>query len=166
MLQKTFTHCFLLIFIFCMVACSSNTATTEKEKAPAKAGLENPLPALQEVLKGTIKVEYLITEAGITFETEGNKEVYRFFSYITNEDADEETCPELFDGNVVFKNIEGDIVQPVDFNFTNICNRAVFHLDGVRYAKKLSKESVPFFKQFLKMRQQVIDQNENGGGGH
>ena len=87
---------------------------------------------------------------GMTFETQSNKEVMRFLSYIKDEAADLSKCPKnKYDGSVVFKDPEGDIKMAMEFNVLNNCNRVVYEIDGKKISNPLSEYGLQFFNQVL-----------------
>ena len=82
---------------------SSNTANTP-------AAYQSKLAQVAQIMSQCDKAEYLMYNMGMTFETQSNKEVMRFLSYIKDEAADLSKCPKnKYDGSVVFKDPEGDI---------------------------------------------------------
>lgn len=163
----------LLLFVTFLGACSSNQSDQNASKpnngtgtaAPTSsnntqataAASEDPRPAIIEVLQGCTKVEYMVYDAGITFESESTNEVLRFFSYISNNVPGTGCPPDKFDGNVVFKNAQGEIKVQLQFNLPALsnCNRVTFkHKDKV-YERTLDPNGLQFFGQVLNMRNQV-----------
>ena len=142
---------------------ASNTATTSTTPPPAAATTTtdsrqgDPRAAIAELLRTCSKVEYMVYDAGITFESEGSNEVLRFLSYITNNPPGSGCPSEKYDGNAVFKNAKGEIQFQVQFNLPAVssCNRVMFKFKDQSYLRTLDQNGIGFFGQVLNMRNQV-----------
>ena len=148
----------LLATTFLGISCNQGgekaVDTTPKEVAkPAEPVYESRLQAVGNILKDCIKAEYLMNNVGITFETQSNTEVMRFYSYIEDKPADLSQCKKgKYDGSVVFKDIEGDIKLAMDFNITPECNRIEYQIEGKKYKHPISQLGLNFFGQVLGQR--------------
>jgi hypothetical protein len=132
-------------------SAATNTAT-----APT-AGTQDSRGEVMAVLNNCTKVEYMVYDAGITFESESNAEVLRFFSYVSS-NPPSAGCPvDKYDGNAVFKNAQGEIKMQLQFNLPALsnCNRIMFTVNGTRYDLSLDANGLQFFGQVLNMRNQV-----------
>lgn len=141
----------LLSVIICLgMACQSDSKKEDAKQTKSELAFESGLPKAQLILSQCDKVEFMMNNVGVTFETQGNSEVMRFFSYIMNKPADQSKCKKgTYDGGAVFKNPEGDIKMTMEFNISDTCNRVVFVLDGKEYAHPLNVAGTAFFKQVL-----------------
>ncbi|MGB1205966.1 MAG: hypothetical protein ACPG5B_09980 [Chitinophagales bacterium] len=161
--------------LFSLFFCSSllwiSCNTTEKEENKTKqsqqttttsASYTSPLPKVVEILQNCEKVEYVLYNFGVTFESPGKGEVARFFSYIMDEPATQAACKNnKHDGSVVFKDAEGDIKMGMEFSFINGCERVYFEIEGQKYGQKMSEAGVGFFKQIISMQQQKQQEIQN-----
>lgn len=155
-----------VILLSMLLACNSGNNTNGDNNSTAinnkteqanqnSTTYQTPLPALAEVLQSCEKIEYVLYDFGITFESQSNNEVLRFFNYILDKPADETNCTKnKHDGSVVFKNTNGDIVLGMEFNVIKNCKRVVFTLDNKTYSQQMSEEGVAFFAQIVQMRNQ------------
>lgn len=139
--------CISIFFsIIFAVACTNNDKknNTDLKITPTPS----PKIALQKALKDCQKVEYVLYNEGLTFETQGKGDIFRFNSFLEEEPNTNPQCPaNNFDGGVVYKDGKGDIILSMDFNYLNGCMRAVFTLDGIKYNQKLSPQATAFFNQ-------------------
>lgn len=150
------------ILIICMVvltiaaaACNSEKTKNNAETASPAAGAkyESPMGKVSEILSGCVKVEYLLYNMGITFESESNEEVMRFYSYILDQPANSTNCkPGKYDGSVVFKDANGDIKLGMEFNILNGCARVSIPLNGKKYEQQMNENGLSFFNQVLRMK--------------
>jgi len=138
---------------------SSKTNATSTNQT-GTASFDSPLPKVKQLLTSCVKVEYLLYDLGISFETESNEEVMRFFSYIMNQPANVTNCKEgKYDGSVVFKDTNGDIKLGMEFNILNGCNRVSIPMDGKKYELPLNEAGLGFFNQILNMRSKAETDN-------
>lgn len=144
-----------LFLMFGIISCQSvdsNKSNTEKTKlTPAKVD-SSVLVNLAQVLSQCQKVEYVLYDYGITFETQSANEMHRFFKFIQLEIADTQKCPSKYDGGVVFKDLEGDIKMAMELNIVPECKQVVFQLDGKTYHQVFSDKGIDLFKEIIKMR--------------
>ena len=158
MKQYSFLICFSCFLLF-FAACDT-TNSPKKEKATQNTPVNNkpsnyvsPLDEVKQVLLECVKVEYLLYDYGISFESEGQRSVGQFFAYIVDSPADESKCPKgQHDGAVVFKNADGDIKLSMEINIFKGCNRLVFTINDKRHALLLNDQGIGFFNQVLQMR--------------
>ena len=150
---------------------SSNTASTQQAApttpAPSPgAGTPNnpnPLVKVTEILKNCTKVEYVLYNYGITFESVSPKEVMSFYSYVENIIPDESQCkPETYDCGVVFKDAKGDIKQAMEINIFPQCNRVAIVVDKKTYFCRLKPGGLGFFQQVINQQQEVARKAQEG----
>lgn len=162
-LIMSFCRLFILMAIVLMSACHNNQLDPADKKptsgaAPSAAtAKDDPRASVAEILRTCSKVEYMVYDAGITFESEGSNEVLRFLSYITNDIPGSGCPPEKYDGNAVFKNAQGEIKFQVQFNLPAVsnCNRVIFKHNNQTYDRTIDQNGIQFFGQVLNMRNQV-----------
>ncbi|QQS30164.1 MAG: hypothetical protein IPM47_04225 [Sphingobacteriales bacterium] len=153
----------VVIVVLCLLmaisACNQKsdpdqkTNTKTNPSTSAAASWDSPLPKVQQILANCVKVEYLLYDMGISFETESNEEVMRFFSYIMDQPANVTNCkPGKYDGSVVFKDNNGDIKLGMELNILNGCNRVSVPVEGKKYEMPLNENGLGFFNQILRMR--------------
>ena len=165
-MKKIFFTLFFCSSLF-WLACNTTdkkTTDTKKEKQTTKAvaAYDSPLPKAVAILQNCEKVEYVLYNFGVTFESPGRGEVARFFNYIMNEPATQAACkPNKHDGSVVFKDAEGDIKMGMEFSFLNGCERVFFDIEGQKYGQKMNEAGVGFFKQIISMQQQKQQEIQN-----
>ncbi len=170
MTMSFFCRLFCLIALACLGACQNNPnadklATTANPSSNAAANnnsasahpSDDPRGAISELLRACTKVEYIVYDAGITFESEGSNEVLRFLSYVTNTASGSGCPPDKYDGNAVFKNAQGEIKFQVQFNLPAVsnCNRVTFSHNNQTYHRTIDPNGIGFFGQVLNMRNQV-----------
>ncbi len=162
-----------ILFLACMTlfACNNNGGQANKEpkkentaakKQPAKASnYESPMERLAMELADCVKVEYLMYNLGMTFESPSETEAKRYYGYLVDQPANETNCKKDYDGSIVFKNANGDIKMGMEFNLPQLsnCNRVMFQLDGKEYRVPYNQAGIQFFDQVLKLRQ---NPNPNG----
>ena len=145
---------------------NSTQTTTPTAQPTAGAGqpnADNPLPALAEILTQCAKVEYVLYDAGISFELQGANQVLLFGNYIENVRPDESKCPSnQYDGGVTFRKANGDMGQTMDFNMTPNCNRLVFAINGKQYRCRLNQGGINFFNEVINRKSGVIEQMQKG----
>ena len=140
----------------------TNHVKPKKQATTAAAPYDSPLPKAAAILQNCEKVEYVLYNFGVTFESPGKGEVARFFSYIMDEPATQAACkPNKHDGSVVFKDAEGDIKMGMEFSFLNGCERVFFEIEGQKYGQKMSEAGVGFFNQIISMQQQKQQEIQN-----
>ena len=123
----------------------------------------NPLDKVSPILQNCTKVEYVLYNHGITFESTSPKEVMSFYSYVENIRPDESQCkPEAYDGGVVFKDAKGDIKQAMELNIFPQCNRVQIVVDGKTYFCKLKQGGLAFFQQVINQQQEVVRKAQEG----
>lgn len=159
--------------------CACNQNKPDNDKAPSANGAnapsnqlqptlatENHVPELAKILSECTKVEYMVYNAGITFESESNQEVMRFGSYITNYEPAPNACKTSdYDGGVVFKNADGNIKMSMQFNIPALsCNRITFKMGDKSYTRTLGQPGLDFFGQVLNLRNQTQQQMAPTGG--
>ena len=158
--MKTLLHS-LFCFLFCvlvLLACQSGTTTkdsaaTKMVSTPSKID-SSVLQNVANVLSKCQKVEYVLYDYGVTFETQSTNEMQRFFSFIQLDIADTQKCPSKYDGGVVFKDIEGDIKMAMELNISEDCKRVVFEIGGKTYHQVFSDKGIELFEEIIRMRQQ------------
>ena len=155
-MKKCLSFVVPLLLIFSLVACNTNdkkssgAATTTQSQS---GKYESPMQQVSNILSGCVKVEYLMYNMGITFESESNEEVMRFYSYILDQPANETNCkPNKHDGSVVFKDANGDIKLGMEFNILNGCAKVSIPLDGKKYEQQMNENGISFFNQVLRMK--------------
>ena len=158
----------LLCSSFLWISCNSSdskTNTTQQTKPTTNepaANYVSPLPKVAAILQNCEKVEYVLYNFGVTFESPGKGEVARFFNYIMDEPATQAACkPNKHDGSVVFKDAEGDIKMGMEFSFLNGCERIFFDIDGQKYGQKMNEAGIGFFKQIISMQQKQQQEIQN-----
>ncbi len=132
-------------------------AKAKVEKKETKEAFVSPRPQLAQVLSKASKVEYLLYNMGMTFESPSETEAKRFYGYLMDVPADLTNCKGgNHDGSITFKNDEGDIVFGMEFNLPQLsnCNRVVFDLDGKKYQIPYNEQGVNFYNQVLQLRPQ------------
>ena len=156
MKNQSIIFLFLIALTFLGMSCNQGSDQKAAEKAvkaapkPAAPAYESRLAAVGSILKDCIKAEYLMNNVGMTFETQSNTEVMRFYSYIEDKPANLSKCKKgKYDGSVVFKDIEGDIKLAMDFNVLGNCNRIEYQMDGKKYKHPISQAGINFFNQVL-----------------
>ncbi len=136
----------------------AKTETKAEKAAPAaSSGFVSPRPQLAQVLAKANKVEYLLYNLGMTFESPSETEAQRFYGYLLDQEADLTNCKgSNYDGSITFKNDEGDIVFGMEFNLPQLsnCNRVVFDLDGKKYQLPYNEQGINFYNQVLQLRPQ------------
>ena len=148
-------------------ACNSDGKTDKKtdtkaktEKPAAKAAeastYESPLPKLAEIVQQCSKVEYLLYNYGMSFESPSPDEPKRVYTYFIDEPAKETNCKKDYDGSIIFKDAEGDIKLDFEFNIPRAsnCNRAVFKIEGKEYRLPMNDTGLRFFDQVMDLRDQ------------
>ncbi|OWY25905.1 hypothetical protein C7N43_33205 [Sphingobacteriales bacterium UPWRP_1] len=151
-MKKLLTVACLWILTIFAVSCKSGNEKNASESA-ATAKYESPMGKVNEILSGCVKVEYLLYNMGITFESESNEEVMRFYSYILDQPANTTNCkPGKYDGSVVFKDANGDIKLGMEFNILNGCARVSIPLNGKKYEQQMNENGLSFFNQVLRMK--------------
>ena len=167
-MKPQFTATVILCLFILLSACNQSTETQKEESKSnttstgqtASSNFESPLPKVKELLSSCVKVEYLLYDLGISFETESNEEVMRFYSYIMNQPANVTNCKQgKYDGSVVFKDTNGDIKLGMEFNILNGCNRVSFPMDGKNYELPINEAGLGFFNQILNMRSKAETDN-------
>ena len=156
--------CSSLFWVACTTSTDKKTPTKSQKQTTttAAATYSSPLPKAAEILQNCEKVEYVLYNFGVTFESPGRGEVARFFSYIMDEPATQAACKaNKHDGSVVFKDAEGDIKMGMEFSFLKGCERVFFDIEGQKYGQKMSEAGVGFFKQIINMQQQKQQEIQN-----
>ncbi|MGB0839622.1 MAG: hypothetical protein ACPGXL_05755 [Chitinophagales bacterium] len=146
----------MLSLFACNQTQEANTSTDTNAASAKKVAsdFESPLPKLANIIAECTKVEYMLYDYGISFESPTPGDAGRFYSYLLNEAADESKCRKgQHDGGVVFKDDEGDIKMSMEINIFKECNRAVFEIQGKRYALPISDRGKAFFQQVMNMQQ-------------
>jgi hypothetical protein len=159
----TLFFCSSIFWISCNNS-ENKKSDTKKDKSTttAVATYDSPLPKVAAILQNCEKVEYVLYNFGVTFESPGKGEVGRFFSYIMDEPATQAACkPNKHDGSVVFKDAEGDIKMGMEFSFLNGCERVFFDIEGQKYGQKMSEAGLGFFKQIISMQQKQQQEIQN-----
>ncbi len=164
---------YLLLSVFYalwIIACTSgeqksgdNVSPNSTRQQPNASTADNPAvshdprPDVAPVLQQCVKVEYALFDLGITFESQSNQEVMRFFSYISNTPANASCPKEKYDGGIVFKDANGDIKADMLFNLPAVsnCNRVRMKHDGKNYDVTLDNNGLAFFGQILNLREQA-----------
>ncbi len=145
-----------LLFVFMVISCQSGVSDTATKAATSTTSAKidsSVLLDLAKILSQCQKVEYVLYEYGITFETQSVNEMQRFFNFIQLEIADTKNCPSKYDGGVVFKDIEGDIKMAMELNILPECKQVVFNLNNKTYHQVFSDKGIDLFKEIIKMRQ-------------
>ncbi len=141
-----------LIFASCQSESSKSSAESKTVATPTRID-SSVLHAVAKVLSECQKVEYVLYNHGITFETQSVKEMRRFFNYIRLEKANLEKCPTSYDGGVVFKDMEGDIKMAMELNIVPECKRVVFNINNQTYHQVFDDKGIELFKEIIRMRQ-------------
>ena len=129
---------------------------------------------LLEIANQCHEVEYSFNSFEYAYTTSGYEEVMRFLSFIDIRKAMEELCPrkDYYDGEVIFKDLNGDIAQVFQFNILGNCLRIVFEIEGKRYSRMMTQSGIDYFAQSIRqyfeslksmeqqMKQQVQQQNQ------
>lgn len=166
----------ITIFLLFSVACNqagqhqaengtNNTHGSATATSSNPAASHDPRPDIAPILQQCVKVEYALFDLGITFESQSNQEVMRFFSYVSSTPANASCPKEKYDGGIVFKDNNGDIKADMLFNLPGLsqCNRVRIKQDGKEYDVTLDNNGIAFFDQILKLREQAP---AGGAGGH
>jgi hypothetical protein len=160
--KQTFAILILVIITLQWSCKNPNTDTASTQTAePTSAAVTpsagagtpnnpNPLDKVGAVLQNCTKVEYMLYNFGISFESSSSQEVMSFYNYIENIRPDESQCkPETYDCGVVFKDAKGDIKQAMEVNIYPQCNRVQIVVDGKTYFCKLKQGGLAFFQQVI-----------------
>ncbi|MEZ4887589.1 MAG: hypothetical protein R3E32_22845 [Chitinophagales bacterium] len=153
--MKYLASIFLCVLFFAVTTgCQSDTSTKTSKVASAPAKVDSSVfKNLANILSQCQKVEYVLYDYGITFETESTNEMQRFFNFIQLEIANTKNCPTNYDGGVVFKDLEGDIKMAMELNIVPECKQVVFSIDGKTYHQVFSDKGIELFKEIIRMRQ-------------
>lgn len=139
-------------------AAAANTPPPTDPNA-GKPNLPDPLPALANQLNKCTKVEYVLYNAGITFESINPKEVGTFASFIENIQPNQQQCtPDAYDAGVSFKNSAGDIVQTMEVGIYAQCNRVFFEIDKQKYMCRMKPEGINFFQSVINQQQKMMQE--------
>lgn len=149
--------------ILLLAACNQSSETgkqtadsnnpTQQQATTTNTPYESVLPLIRQILTRCDKVEYLMYDLGITFETNSTEEVMRFYSYILDQPANTANCkPGKFDGSIAFKDPNGDIKLGMEFNILSGCNRVSVRIDDKTHEMPLNDAGLSFFNQILRMR--------------
>jgi len=142
-----------LFFLLIIIGCQSETAKVKGVPAKQARVDSSVFMQLGKVISQCQKVEYILYDYGITFETQSTNEMQRFFNFIQLDIADISQCPSSYNGGVVFKDIEGDIKMEMELNIVPECKRVVFKLDGKTYHQVFNDKGIELFKEIIRMRQ-------------
>ena len=154
LLSLLLSSLFLLLIIIGCQSETSNKTDQVKGQAAKQAKVDSSVfMQLGKVISQCQKVEYILYDYGITFETQSTNEMQRFFNFIQLDIADISKCPSSYNGGVVFKDIEGDIKMEMELNIVPECKRVVFKLDGKTYHQVFSDKGIDLFKEIIRMRQ-------------
>ena len=132
--MKKNNHLFFILLMMFLIwmtgsftACKNNSSANKQHKEnTSKTNQTADKAALEPALSQCNKVEYMLYNQGISFESPNEGEVARFYAMLDNSLPDEASCPSNYDGGIVFKNEEGDIKMEMEFNILNGCNRVVY----------------------------------------
>lgn len=145
--------CFSLVLIFSACQSESSDASTKAKTPTTPSRIDSSvLHDVAKVLSSCQKVEYVLYNHGITFETQSINEMRRFFGYIKLDKANIEKCPASYDGGVVFKDMEGDIKMAMELNILPECQRVVFNINGQTYHQVLDDKGIHLFNEIIRMR--------------
>lgn len=119
---------------------------------------ESVLLELQKILAKGDKVEYMLYDLGISFESPNPGQSRTFPSFMERSPANGVCKSGKYDGGIVFKSQNGDILLEMEINVPQVskCNRMVYAINGKKYAQSFNQNGLSFFNQVLNLRTNAV----------